>query len=631
MKINRVSISGFLSFGKKQVIDLSSDGVISLEGHNGVGKTSVLESITWALYGNKAARNSPINDSHKSSAVTVELETDSGEYVVTRRMRRTKTGSTSTLEVLDSTGRNLFPNATKRELDEHVVDIVGLNESSFYSILMMKQNGGSAFINATAKDRRHILADMYPELTKWTEYNKAIDGMRRDVARDVKACQSITDNLAASVAKNQARIDDIIREWPVHPREVLETGGNYDEQVLAARELEIRNKTEASLTEDKTGLRSALQRKKSLAQLNTRAESLKVLMDDMKALTGVLDSISRQVRAEDSAILSSLSMPEGDKCPSCHQEIGPDARHDIENHFAVLKGYTDARDSFAAMANSEYVPPPHAVEKISSSYRAVSTALTNATSEATELGRRIVSAQEKLSSVREREALESIVNAGAPGEGLSTEKASIAAGRIADCESVIRENSAELSSQLEKLEALTERLSVLQRAKSLTDESGIPKLIADELVTRLGEYHQSIIDEHFGGPDISVEYAATEETGDNSLDVMVSISGSDRRPIEVVSGGERAVVALSGFFAFSKLMNDIRPGSASTLFFDEPFINLDPENLTRAIEGVYSYTHGGNGVETVVLISHSDHASPLADDVIRLVTGDNDNTEIAHA
>ena len=63
MRLKSITVEGFRAFGRAATIDLDAD-VIILQGPNGVGKTSLLDALLWALAGQISRfrdRGSPVS------------------------------------------------------------------------------------------------------------------------------------------------------------------------------------------------------------------------------------------------------------------------------------------------------------------------------------------------------------------------------------------------------------------------------------------------------------------------------------------------------------------------------------------------------------------------------------------
>ncbi len=97
-------IAGFLSYREPVELDFTKFDLACISGHNGAGKSSLLDAITWALFGTARRRDEAlINLQSKAAEVTLTFEYEGSIYRIQRALPR---GKTSVLEfqVLDSQG-----------------------------------------------------------------------------------------------------------------------------------------------------------------------------------------------------------------------------------------------------------------------------------------------------------------------------------------------------------------------------------------------------------------------------------------------------------------------------------------------------------------------------------------------
>jgi DNA repair exonuclease SbcCD ATPase subunit len=86
-------------------VEIKPDGnVVEITGRNGSGKTSVLDSIWWALTGKDSIQAEPIRNGEQQARIQVDL----GELIVTRTFKRKgDTDYTTALTVVDADGGKL--------------------------------------------------------------------------------------------------------------------------------------------------------------------------------------------------------------------------------------------------------------------------------------------------------------------------------------------------------------------------------------------------------------------------------------------------------------------------------------------------------------------------------------------
>lgn len=71
-------------------VEIRPDGnLVEITGRNGQGKTSVLDSIWWALAGEKPIQSKPVRDGQTQGSITLDL----GDYRVTRKFKVKEDGS----------------------------------------------------------------------------------------------------------------------------------------------------------------------------------------------------------------------------------------------------------------------------------------------------------------------------------------------------------------------------------------------------------------------------------------------------------------------------------------------------------------------------------------------------------
>lgn len=91
MRPIKLEMQGFIAFREKSEIDFSSFDLFAITGPTGAGKTSLLDAMTYSLYGktsrlNKAGKDL-ISQGAASMSVLFRFRAGSGEYKIARAIK----------------------------------------------------------------------------------------------------------------------------------------------------------------------------------------------------------------------------------------------------------------------------------------------------------------------------------------------------------------------------------------------------------------------------------------------------------------------------------------------------------------------------------------------------------------
>ena len=197
MKIRWLRIVGIGPFAGEHTVDFSAfedSGLFLLDGPTGAGKSTLIDAITFALYGDVARtkdaskdrlRSNHISDSDPSEADLV-FEVATGIYRVTRTPAYTPAGkksqrnskSTLTRVVEDPDApdgwRTVEPIASgPRDVGYEIPAIVGLDKDQFLQTIVLPQGKFSQFLNATSDAREQILRDIF-DTQIYVDFTKAL-------------------------------------------------------------------------------------------------------------------------------------------------------------------------------------------------------------------------------------------------------------------------------------------------------------------------------------------------------------------------------------------------------------------------------------------------------------------------
>lgn len=188
MKPKILEIEGLNSFEGKQVLDFSkiSGGVFGIFGKTGSGKSTILDAITLALYGEvgRSKQNSDfINTKTKKTNVSFEFEIySSGKnrtYVVKRKFVIRKNGlvdSDAGFYEKTSDGELKMLAEGSSKVTNKVFMCVGLGVDEFVKCIALPQGEFAAFLKARPSERTEIMSNIF-DLKKYGE--KLVNSVKR--------------------------------------------------------------------------------------------------------------------------------------------------------------------------------------------------------------------------------------------------------------------------------------------------------------------------------------------------------------------------------------------------------------------------------------------------------------------
>lgn len=166
-----LKIKGINSFCDEQTINfekLTKDGVFGIVGDTGSGKSTVLDAMTIALYGNLSRdTNEFINKECDTAFVMLDFCVSEGEneifYKAERAFKRTGSKECTAVTARLSKGKEnpqIIADKTK-EMNKAVEKIIGLSFGDFTRTVVLPQGKFSEFLNLRGAERRSMLERIF--------------------------------------------------------------------------------------------------------------------------------------------------------------------------------------------------------------------------------------------------------------------------------------------------------------------------------------------------------------------------------------------------------------------------------------------------------------------------------------
>ena len=283
MKPIRLEIDGINSYGIKQVVDfekLTSKGLFGIFGKTGSGKSTILDAITLALYGNIARGTREfVNSNCKKGSVEYEFEIvqqgKRNRYIVKRRFKKNKDNGNAQsdytmLQRLNEDGDyEVVEEGKVSEVNKRIKSIIGLEESDFLRSVVLPQGKFSEFLTLGGKDRRNMLERIF----RLEEYGSRLS------AKIVKKKSSTIKEVDILEARMN-EYPNISTENRDNLKKIVDSLGEEIKEIIKKLELEskIQEKNEKiySLLVEKEEV------EKRLAKLKGREEYIKTLTEKLE-------------------------------------------------------------------------------------------------------------------------------------------------------------------------------------------------------------------------------------------------------------------------------------------------------------------------------------------------------------
>ena len=324
MLISEIGIRGYKSFGNnEQIVKLNTESgeLVLLVGKNGNGKSSLLESFEYALYGK--VKSGKTKKWHKLSTLPNRIN---GEL-----LNRIKFESLGTeVEIKRGIGPNVLDliengvineRAGKSNIDEKIEKYIGMDIETFKSFISMSINDFKNFISLTNEEKQLLLDKLF---------NLEVINILNSILKDINKNNKIR---MASLDSEIKTLDDSIDSIKKSIEKSLE------------RE---RQEAEIALQKEKEDIQSEIDR--ILGEMNSKKDDYKSLKEKIEKIKVKENEISEELDIEKRQYLNTqndiknvqreIDLYDSGKCPTCRTDFNSD-------HFISLRTtLVDKKDGF---------------------------------------------------------------------------------------------------------------------------------------------------------------------------------------------------------------------------------------------------------------------------------------------
>jgi exonuclease SbcC len=182
----QLSISGFLSYRQPVELDFTTFDLACIAGANGAGKSSLLDAITWALFGQARKRDdSLINTQSDAAEVCLTFAYESNIYRVQRTKPRDKT-TVLEFHIFQEAEQSwkALTERTLRETEARIQQTLRLDYETFVNAAFFLQGKADQFTQQRPGDRKRILGSILG-LEIWETYRQRASERRKMVEAEI--------------------------------------------------------------------------------------------------------------------------------------------------------------------------------------------------------------------------------------------------------------------------------------------------------------------------------------------------------------------------------------------------------------------------------------------------------------
>ena len=317
-----ITWKNFLSTGNHPTsVSLDSDNTSLIIGTNGAGKSTILDALTFSLYGKsfrKINKGQLINTTNeKNCFVEIEFTVNSTEWRVER-------GIKPNIFKIYRDGEELNQNSSAIDQQKWLEqNVLKMNYKSFTQIVILGSSSFVPFMQLPTNSRREVVEDLL-DIKIFSSMNEIVKGRLRLVKDEIKTLELKKDNLKDKVEMQKNFIQQI---------------EDKSQEDIAVKEKNINH----LLTEENDLMNKNEEINNDVVVLQTKMTSLEGSASKLREYGNIKGKLSQKISG---IVKEHKFFTENRVCPTCSQDIEETFRvnriSDSQSKAEELqKGYTE--------------------------------------------------------------------------------------------------------------------------------------------------------------------------------------------------------------------------------------------------------------------------------------------------
>ncbi len=295
----RLEVTNFLAYRNPAPLDFTGIHVAVLTGENGAGKSSLLDAITWAVWGRARAKTDNELVHSGQSEMRVEFTFALGDqlYRIIRGKRAGKSaGSVLDFQAQDSAGKWVgVGEATIPKTQEKIQRTLRLTYDTFVNSAYLMQGQADEFTGKRPTERKQVLADILG-LQDWEAYEARAKEQMRGIDGKLSGLEAVLSEIETEIGRRA----DYERELTEAQAKVIEVNERLRQAEEGWKQIDAARQAMIALdrqTEDLT--KRIREAERELAALDADLGELQARAD-AEALTREAQAVGEKLQSLDS-------------------------------------------------------------------------------------------------------------------------------------------------------------------------------------------------------------------------------------------------------------------------------------------------------------------------------------------
>jgi len=264
-------------------------------GHNGAGKSTMLDAISFALFGKphrKISKNQLVNSiNQKQSLVEVEFSIGKAQFKIVRGIKP---------NVFEIWKDGSMINQSSHALEYQKIleqNILKLNHKSFHQVVVLGSSSFIPFMQLNAGHRRNVIEDLL-DINIFSKMNIILRERNSTLKENINTTNNETNIVKSKIEQQTKYIRDIAAVTE-------ENKGKYEKQIKSGKE-KIKK-----LQDENNNISKQLEE-------STAADELKEIQKEKNEAIAHIAEIKQEMKA---IAKRGMFLEKNDECPTCDQPI----------------------------------------------------------------------------------------------------------------------------------------------------------------------------------------------------------------------------------------------------------------------------------------------------------------------